>query len=137
MSKMRANTETGDVLTSIRRLVADPTTEAPKTHARTDRLILTPAQRVDQPLVLETPVQQELKRRRAELEASITELEEAMKPAAPAPAPGLINDDVLRNLVRDVIRDEFAGEMGDKVSANVRRMVRREIYKVLASEDYS
>ena len=122
--------EGGDVLTSIRRFVAEETpreaglpSEAP--------FVLTADLRIggDEPRAEVDDA--ELSRRRdavmalAPAGASVRAAEPGL-PAAPAPT-ALADEEALRALVSEVVREELRGALGDRITRNVRRMVRREI----------
>jgi len=49
---------------------------------------------------------------------------------------GVIDEELLRNLVFDIVRQELQGTLGERITRNVRKLVRREIYRVLSSQEF-
>jgi len=49
---------------------------------------------------------------------------------------GLIDEEMLRNLVIEIVRQELQGTLGERITRNVRKLVRREIYRVLSSQEF-
>lgn len=49
---------------------------------------------------------------------------------------GLVDEDMLREIVSEMVRSELQGELGDRITRNVRKLVRREIHRALASRDF-
>lgn len=50
-----------------------------------------------------------------------------------APAPAVLDEGQLRDLVAEVVRAELEGPLGERITHNVRKLVRREILAILAS----
>ncbi|MFT5870756.1 MAG: hypothetical protein ACI8TF_002884 [Paracoccaceae bacterium] len=48
---------------------------------------------------------------------------------------GIIDEEVLRDLISEVVRQELQGALGQRITRNVRKLVRREIRLALAAED--
>ena len=48
---------------------------------------------------------------------------------------GIIDEEVLRDLISEVVRQELQGVLGQRITRNVRKLVRREIRLALAAED--
>lgn len=49
---------------------------------------------------------------------------------------GMMDEDMLRDLVTDIVRQELQGTMGERITRNVRKLVRREIHRILSSQDF-
>jgi hypothetical protein len=49
---------------------------------------------------------------------------------------GMMDEDMLRNLVTEIVRQELQGTMGQRITRNVRKLVRREIHRILSSQDF-
>lgn len=159
MSNMTRPDETDELVSSVRNLVANDSTSQARKMPSLDRLVLTPAQRVEDAESAALPDRrpdtgQPVGATEADL-ADLTTLDgiaDAPLPqVAPAPADDLetrithalvaedvgarIDDDALRQIVLQVLREELAGDMGERITRNVRKLVRREINRVLASRD--
>lgn len=52
-------------------------------------------------------------------------------------ADAAIDQEQLRSMVVAIVREELQGALGERITRNVRKLVRREIYRILASEDFS
>lgn len=162
MARAVGDADMDDVLASLRRLVMDGA--GPATRPR-DRLVLTPALRVDPepappgeaaearpaPFLLTVPAPP-LDDPGADAERWATDAGPEMPvfrarrrpapelgPGAPAgwpdDAPEAPDDAALRALIREVLNEELAGALGERITRNLRRLVRREVYRVLASQD--
>lgn len=156
MSDAIREQQTGDVLSSIRRLVSQ---EAE--GGRLAPLVLTPALRVlpdpgPAPVTEAPPAS--LEQTIAKLESTIAPSHDdwqqdvpgripprAEKPAAPEqparadnlfrPEPSNINDEDLRRLVAELVRDELQAAVGEVVTRKIRRLVRKEIDIALDDRD--
>ncbi len=49
---------------------------------------------------------------------------------------GMIDEDMLRDMVSEIVRHELQGALGERITRNVRKLVRREIHRVLMSQEY-
>ena len=49
---------------------------------------------------------------------------------------GMMDEDMLRDLVTEIVRQELQGTMGERITRNVRKLVRREIHRILSSQDF-
>lgn len=49
---------------------------------------------------------------------------------------GVIDEEMLRELVSDIVREELQGALGERITRNVRKLVRREIYRILSSQNF-
>jgi hypothetical protein len=127
----------GDVLDSIRRLVAEETGDA-------GPLLLTQELRVGgwRPAARPTVDDEELARRRAAVLAYLPgpDESEGLTPDADPPLPAaaaptaLADEDALRSLVAEIVREELRGALGERITRNVRRMIRREIATEMAAK---
>ncbi len=160
------NVDYGDVLSSIRRLVA----EGSETHppaATPDPLVLTPALRVVAapesvpPAPFMEAEEGWLPEGQAALETSSTVvsfgptapsaprdepaaeeppvLRDESLPDAPAQAeaPHALDEEHLREIVRAVLREELQGPMGERITRNIRKLVRAEIHRAILTRDPS
>lgn len=48
---------------------------------------------------------------------------------------GVIDEEMLRQIVRDVLREELAGPMGERITRNIRKLVLQEISRALSLRD--
>lgn len=50
---------------------------------------------------------------------------------------GILDEEMLRELVADIVRQELQGSLGERITRNVRKLVRREIQRALTARDLS
>lgn len=132
-----------ELVSSVRNLVANDAAGQGRKMPSLDRLMLTPALRVDEGDSSDDAVAMPAS------EADIADLA-TLDGADLAPTDletriaqdvmlrdigGQIDDAALRDVVLQVLREELAGDMGERITRNVRKLVRREINRVLASRD--
>uniref|UniRef100_A4WU50 Uncharacterized protein n=2 Tax=Cereibacter TaxID=1653176 RepID=A4WU50_CERS5 len=164
MSERMTNVDYGDVLSSIRRLVAEGS-EATPAAATPDPLVLTPALRVvpaADPVPPAPFMEAEegwLPEGQAALETSSTVVsfgpaalaaprdepsaeeppvrpEEALPEVSAEPeVPPALDEEHLREIVRAVLRDELHGPMGERITRNIRKLVRAEIHRAILTRD--
>ncbi|OJI93691.1 hypothetical protein LY10_02146 [Planktotalea frisia] len=48
---------------------------------------------------------------------------------------GVLDEDMLRDMVAEIVRQELQGPLGERITRNVRKLVRREIYRALAANE--
>ncbi len=126
MSDAPKLTEIDSILSSIRRVVVEK--EEPRPVAkRMDKLVLTPSQRVSDPVTLPPVVQGEIVATSSPPPFQVqAEVYDHLAP---------IDEEVLHELVRELVAEELQGEFGEKVTGNIRKMVRAEIARALAAQD--
>lgn len=157
------STEVENVLSAIRRLIEDGRPEGQGGSSALDRLMLTPALRVPEPLLLSdvappsagraealdpriapTPVplppdpeEVELASDPGALEAASVAPDESADslPEAAAPPAPWPDEAALRALVAEVLREELRGELGERLTRNLRKLVRREVMQALTLRD--
>ena len=49
---------------------------------------------------------------------------------------GVIDEEMLRELVADIVRQELQGALGERITRNVRKLVRREIHRALSAAEF-
>ncbi len=49
---------------------------------------------------------------------------------------GVIDEDMLRDMVADIVRQELTGAMGERITRNVRKLVRREIHRAMVAREF-
>ncbi|CUH83824.1 hypothetical protein [Thalassovita mediterranea] len=94
---------------------------APHEHVKQDEPITVDAQ----PDVQDAPSEE------AQSSAALDDLTELGLPQ------GLIDEEMLRDLVAEIVRQELQGSLGERITRNVRKLVRREIQRALTSRDLS
>lgn len=139
MSEPLNSVETEDVLSSLRRLVAEgPEDRTQRRIEPRDRLILTPALRVvtpDSPAddraapVVDAPAADTTADWLPEVIDLAAGLEDDLAAAVEDHLPDLSPQDeaVLREIIRDVIREELQGALGERITRNLRKLVRAEV----------
>lgn len=145
MSEAMTNREIEDVLSSIRRLVAQ------EVRAPVERLILTPAQRVPaigaEPPILaavravarapEPPPPEEAEPEPPRSDAPASNPEPVAAAANTATPPDVTGIDTaeLAPLIARLVREELRGQLGEKITLQVRKLVRAEIARALEERD--
>lgn len=71
-----------------------------------------------------------------ELDAEFADIEAVEEPPVDGIAEGLIDEEMLRQMVAQMIRAELQGTLGERITRNVRKLVRREIQRALTSRDF-
>ncbi|WP_299964304.1 hypothetical protein [uncultured Roseobacter sp.] len=155
MAKPTSDAEVNDVLSSVRRLVAeqrDQQKAAGDVSPAGDRLLLSAKQRVETPDVLRlepdtaveaetVPAQQPEESAPAPLPSepdapsAATEDTMAIKTSASDEEEDVIDEAALRDLVAEIVREELRGHLGDRITLNVRKLVRQEIRRMMATRD--
>ena len=49
---------------------------------------------------------------------------------------GVIDEEMLRELVAEIVRQELQGALGERITRNVRKLVRREIHRALSAAEF-
>jgi len=49
---------------------------------------------------------------------------------------GVVDEEMLRQMVVEIVRDELQGKLGERITRNVRKMVRREIHRVITTQEF-
>ena len=165
MSNMGRSDTVDDLVASVRHLVATEPAGQGRKMPSLDRLVLTPALRVDQgddadiadqpqpddDVSAATPATDDDLTDLAAMDGADLTADTASVPdqkAAPSPETqmiaetvmqdigGRIDDAALRDAVLRVLHEELSGEMGERITRNVRKLVRREINRILTSRDF-
>lgn len=71
-----------------------------------------------------------------DLDAEFADIDAAEEGGPDLVAEGLIDEEMLRQMVAQMIRAELQGTLGERITRNVRKLVRREIQRALTSRDF-